>query len=205
MNGIFISFEGIDGCGKSTQAELLSSYLESNGEKVVLLREPGGTSVSEQIREILLNPQNDKMDSSTETILLAASRAQLTREVILPALENGTIVICDRYADSTLAYQGFGRGIDLEWLEKLNAFATAEKKPDITFLVDLSVEEALHRMQNKSFDRIEQVGFDFLQKVREGYLELADKFHERYYVLDGMEAIEEMNRIIINRIEEIRE
>ena len=116
MSGLFISFEGIDGCGKSTQADLLRSYLESKGEQVELLREPGGTALSEQIREILLNPNNEKMDPSTESILLSASRAQLTREIIIPALERGNVVICDRYADSTLAYQGYGRGINLEWL-----------------------------------------------------------------------------------------
>ena len=204
MSGLFISFEGIDGCGKSTQADLLRSYLESKGEKVELLREPGGTALSEQIREILLNPNNDKMDPSTELILLSASRAQLTREIIIPALERGNVVICDRYADSTLAYQGYGRGINLEWLEKLNAFATAGLKPDITLLVDLPVDEALNRMQSKSFDRIEMEGIEFLDKVRSGYLELTDRFSKRYFMIDGMETIEEMSKKIINKIEEIR-
>lgn len=204
MSGLFISFEGIDGCGKSTQADLLRSYLESKGEQVELLREPGGTALSEQIREILLNPNNDKMDPSTESILLSASRAQLTREIIIPALERGNIVICDRYADSTLAYQGYGRGINLEWLEKLNAFATAGLKPDITLLVDLPVDEALNRMQSKSFDRIEMEGIEFLDKVRSGYLELTDRFSKRYFMIDGMETIEEMSKKIINKIEEIR-
>ena len=204
MSGLFISFEGIDGCGKSTQADLLRSYLESKGEQVELLREPGGTALSEQIREILLNPNNDKMDPSTELILLSASRAQLTREIIIPALERGNVVICDRYADSTLAYQGYGRGINLEWLEKLNAFATAGLKPDITLLVDLPVDEALNRMQSKSFDRIEMEGIEFLNKVRSGYLELTDRFSKRYFMIDGMETIEEMSKKIINKIEEIR-
>ena len=204
MSGLFISFEGIDGCGKSTQADLLRSYLESKGEQVELLREPGGTALSEQIREILLNPNNYKMDPSTESILLSASRAQLTREIIIPALERGNVVICDRYADSTLAYQGYGRGINLEWLEKLNAFATAGLKPDITLLVDLPVDEALNRMQSKSFDRIEMEGIEFLDKVRSGYLELTDRFSKRYFMIDGMETIEEMSKKIINKIEEIR-
>ena len=204
MSGLFISFEGIDGCGKSTQADLLRSYLESKGEQVELLREPGGTALSEQIREILLNPNNDKMDPSTESILLSASRAQLTREIIIPALERGNVVICDRYADSTLAYQGYGRGINLEWLEKLNAFATAGLKPDITLLVDLPVDEALNRMQSKSFDRIEMEGIEFLNKVRSGYLELTDRFSKRYFMIDGMETIEEISKKIINKIEEIR-
>ena len=204
MSGLFISFEGIDGCGKSTQADLLRSYLESKGEQVELLREPGGTALSEQIREILLNPNNEKMDPSTESILLSASRAQLTREIIIPALERGNVVICDRYADSTLAYQGYGRGINLEWLEKLNAFATAGLKPDITLLVDLPVDEALNRMQSKSFDRIEMEGIEFLEKVRSGYLELTDRFSKRYFMIDGMETIEEMSKKIINKIEEIR-
>ena len=204
MSGLFISFEGIDGCGKSTQADLLRSYLESKGEQVERLREPGGTALSEQIREILLNPNNDKMDPSTESILLSASRAQLTREIIIPALERGNVVICDRYADSTLAYQGYGRGINLEWLEKLNAFATAGLKPDITLLVDLPVDEALNRMQSKSFDRIEMEGIEFLDKVRSGYLELTDRFSKRYFMIDGMETIEEMSKKIINKIEEIR-
>ena len=204
MSGLFISFEGIDGCGKSTQADLLRSYLESKGEQVELLREPGGTALSEQIREILLNPNNDKMDPSTESILLSASRAQLTREIIIPALERGNVVICDRYADSTLAYQGYGRGINLEWLEKLNEFATAGLKPDITLLVDLPVDEAFNRMQSKSFDRIEMEGIEFLEKVRSGYLELTDRFSKRYFMIDGMETIEEMSKKIINKIEEIR-
>lgn len=204
MSGLFISFEGIDGCGKSTQADLLRSHLESKGEQVELLREPGGTALSEQIREILLNPNNDKMDPSTESILLSACRAQLTREIIIPALERGNIVICDRYADSTLAYQGYGRGINLEWLEKLNAFATAGLKPDITLLVDLPVDEALNRMKSKSFDRIEMEGIEFLDKVRSGYLELTDRFSKRYFMIDGMETIEEMSKKIINKIEEIR-
>ena len=204
MSGLFISFEGIDGCGKSTQADLLRSYLESKGEQVELLREPGGTALSEQIREILLNPNNDKMDPTTESILLSACRAQLTREIIIPALERGNVVICDRYADSTLAYQGYGRGINLEWLEKLNAFATAGLKPDITLLVDLPVDEALNRMQSKSFDRIEMEGIEFLDKVRSGYLELTDRFSKRYFMIDGMETIEEMSKKIINKIEEIR-
>ena len=204
MSGLFISFEGIDGCGKSTQADLLRSYLESKGEQVELLREPGGTALSEQIREILLNPNNEKMDPSTESILLSASRAQLTREIIIPALERGNVVICDRYADSTLAYQGYGRGINLEWLEKLNAFATAGLKPDITLLVDLPVDEALNRMQSKSFDRIEMEGIEFLDKVRSGYFELTDRFSKRYFMIDGMETIEEMSKKIINKIEEIR-
>ena len=204
MSGLFISFEGIDGCGKSTQADLLRSYLESKGEQVELLREPGGTALSEQIREILLNPNNDKMDPSTESILLSACRAQLTREIIIPALERGNVVICDRYADSTLAYQGYGRGINLEWLEKLNEFATAGLKPDITLLVDLPVDEAFNRMQSKSFDRIEMEGIEFLDKVRSGYLELTDRFSKRYFMIDGMETIEEMSKKIINKIEEIR-
>ena len=204
MSGLFISFEGIDGCGKSTQADLLRSYLESKGEQVELLREPGGTALSEQIREILLNPNNEKMDPSTESILLSACRAQLTREIIIPALERGNVVICDRYADSTLAYQGYGRGINLEWLEKLNAFATAGLKPDITLLVDLPVDEAFNRMQSKSFDRIEMEGIEFLDKVRRGYLELTDRFSKRYFMIDGMETIEEMSKKIINKIEEIR-
>ena len=204
MSGLFISFEGIDGCGKSTQADLLRSYLESKGEQVELLREPGGTALSEQIREILLNPNNEKMDPSTESILLSASRAQLTREIIIPALERGNVVICDRYADSTLAYQGYGRGINLEWLEKLNEFATAGLKPDITLLVDLPVDEAFNRMQSKSFDRIEMEGIEFLEKVRSGYLELTDRFSKRYFMIDGMETIEEMSKKIINKIEEIR-
>jgi dTMP kinase len=204
MSGLFISFEGIDGCGKSTQADLLRSYLESKGEQVELLREPGGTALSEQIREILLNPNNEKMDPSTESILLSASRAQLTREIIIPALERGNVVICDRYADSTLAYQGYGRGINLEWLEKLNEFATAGLKPDITLLVDLPVDEAFNRMQSKSFDRIEMEGIEFLDKVRSGYLELTDRFSKRYFMIDGMETIEEMSKKIINKIEEIR-
>lgn len=201
MKGLLITFEGIDGCGKSTQAVLLKSHLTEQERDVLLVREPGGTDISEQIRSILLNPANKSMDPTTETILLSASRAQLTREVILPSLQKGTTVICDRFADSTLAYQGYGRGLPIEWLRTLNEFATAGRIPDLTFLVDIPVQTAMARLQAKSIDRLEEEGNEFLQRVRDGYLTLAEKSGGRYIVVDGTKPVDSIRKEIIAKLE----
>ena len=203
MIGTFITLEGIDGCGKSTQAELLRDVLEERGKDVTLVREPGGTPISEQIRAILLNPENRDMDATTETILMSASRAQLTRQVILPSLENGTDVICDRYADSTLAYQGYGRGLPLDWLEEMNEFATDGKVPDVTILVDIPVETAMSRLKGKTFDRMEEEGHRFLKRVRDGYLTVARKFVDRYIVVDGTKSVDSIHQEIIKKLEDV--
>ncbi|MCH8011111.1 MAG: dTMP kinase [Candidatus Marinimicrobia bacterium] len=203
MKGIFITFEGIDGCGKTTQAELLESRLKQERRNIVLVREPGGTVISEQIRSIILDKNHNEMDPITETILLAASRAQLTEEIIIPNVESGNIVISDRYTDSTLAYQGFGRGLDLTWLKNINKFATKDTDPDITILVDIPVEVAISRMKGKSFDRMEIEGNKFLRRVRKGYLHLAQDYSDRFIVVDGMKSIHEIQTQIWKSISRV--
>ena len=168
----FISFEGIDGCGKSTQARLLIERLIANDIKTCFVREPGGTSVSEEIRSVLLKNRGEAMSSRTEALLMTASRAQLTKDVIVPALEVGEWVIADRYMDSTLAYQGGGRGLDIEWLIRLNEFATYGCKPDLTLFIDVDPQDGKKRRHESAPDRIESAGISFQEKIRKQYIEL---------------------------------
>ena len=183
-NAKFITFEGIDGCGKSTQARLLLEHMNNSDMETILVREPGGTNISESIREILLHSGSTQMGDRTESLLMIASRAQLTQEVIVPNMDQGKFVIADRYSDSTLAYQGGGRNLDIEWLIKLNNYATFTLLPDITFFVDIRLEEALRRLDNNK-DRIEGEGIEFQTRVRKTYHELAERFNDRYVILDG--------------------
>jgi len=171
MKSKFITFEGSEGCGKSTQSEMLFRYLKSKGLKVVYLREPGGVKLSEKIREILLNPES-KISPEAETLLYMAARAQVVREIIKPALESGKIVICDRFLDSTIAYQGFGLGIDINMIKTIGKFATLGIKPDLTLFLDLPVKNGLKHRDNCK-DRIEQRSFKYHEEVRKGYLNLA--------------------------------
>lgn len=196
----FITFEGIDGCGKSTQAKLLLEKLNEEGCKSILVREPGGTRISEAVREILLTKGMDELQNRTEALLMTASRAQLTDEVILPNLHKGNWVIADRYTDSTLAYQGGGRELNLDWLIKLNSFATNELNPDMTVIVDIVPEEGQRRRASDNPDRIEKSGMDFQQNVRKMYLEIAKRFPDRIFVTDGHETIENIHRKIWNEI-----
>ena len=180
----FISFEGIDGSGKSTQATLFLDRLIQLGKEGILVREPGGTPISEAIRHVLLTKGNRQMVARTEALLMTASRSQLTKEVILPNLEQNRWVIADRYADSTLAYQGGGRELNLDWLQDLNKFATYNLEPNITFVIDILPKEALGR-RGQTEDRIEVEGIAFQKKVRQTYLELAQQYSDRIIVLDG--------------------
>ena len=198
--GLFITFEGIDGCGKSTQARGLERRLEEEGNAPLLLREPGGTPISEDIRKVLLNPDNSSMAPENEALLLAASRSQLLKEVIIPRLEKGTIVLCDRYIDSTLAYQGFGRDLPQKWLRQINRLAFELAIPDKTFLFDLPVAVALSRLGNRQRDRIEATGVDFLEKVRNGFLTLAEQESDRYIILDGQNQSEELEKDISSQV-----
>ncbi|MBO7425363.1 MAG: dTMP kinase [Clostridiales bacterium] len=184
--GLFITFEGIDGCGKSTQFQMLKEYLESKGVNFLVVREPGGTVIGEKIREILLNKKNDSMRPLTELLLFEAARAQITEEVIRPALEKGTCVLCDRFFDSTYAYQGYARKLGAEKVLMLNDLATAGLEPDITFLIDIPVSVALERrgIRGEADDRMEALGTAFQEDVRKGYLEAAEKF-SRIKVIDG--------------------
>lgn len=202
---LFISFEGIDGCGKSTQVKMLMNRFEFDGIDSLLVREPGGTQISEEIREVLLKNRNENMAERTEALLMTASRAQLTHDVIIPSLDSGLIVIADRFKDSTLAYQGGGRGLDINYLLQLNDFATFELDPDITFFIDVTADEGHRRLNSKNPDRIEGAGKIFQEKVREQYLKLARIYSDRFIVLDGKKTPEEIHQIIWLEINNIQE
>jgi dTMP kinase len=194
MKGIFITFEGIDGCGKSTQCEMLKDYLTEYGKEFIFVREPGGTEIGERIREILLDKKNTQMTARTELLLFEAARAQITDEVIKPALEDGKIVICDRFFDSSSAYQGMARGMGMDFVANLNMAATGGLKPDVTFFFDISAEEALVRRgkRGEASDRIELAGLKFQEDVRQGYLELAASSGGRIVTIDARLGIDEI-------------
>jgi len=172
MKGKFITFEGSEGSGKSTQSKLLYRYLKRKGFKVICLREPGGTKVSEKIRKILLDAKNDSITPMSEMLLYMAARAQLVSEIIKPALKNGRIVVCDRFLDSTIAYQGYGLGIDIQLIKCLGEYATSGIKPDLTIFLELPLKRGLsHRQQAK--DRIEKRSLAYHSRVLKGYFKLA--------------------------------
>jgi len=201
MKNKFITFEGSEGCGKSTQSEMLFSYLKSKGVKAVYLREPGGVKLSEDIRRILLDPES-RVSAEAETLLYMASRAQLVEEVIKPALKSGETVVCDRFLDSTIAYQGFGLGIDIGFIKLLGNFATGGIKPDLTIFLDLPVEKGLKHRDNRK-DRIEQRPVSYHEKVRRGYLKLAEEEPARIRVvkvLEDKDATQEEIREIVNAL-----
>lgn len=202
---MFITFEGIDFCGKSTQVELLKNYFERKGKSVKVIREPGGTEISEKIRDILLDKKNNKMFMETELLLFSASRAQLVREKIVPFIQEGSVVISDRFHDSSTAYQGFGRGLPIEAVLNVHKLAIGDTIPDITFIIDIPVSVAVKRKAEKThqeLDRIEVSSNDFFEKVRNGYLNLA-KNEKRFRIIDGTKSIEEIHKLIINYIEEL--
>lgn len=202
MQGIFITIEGPDGAGKSTQAARLADYLQKQGHKVLLTREPGGTSLGEQIRTILLNPENEELDFKTEVLLYAACRAQLLKEVIIPALKEGKIVISDRFVDSSIAYQGYGRDLNLPLVTDVNRLIVGEFMPDLTILLDLPVEAGLQRIidKEKAMDRLEQEDISFHQKVRKGFKELALK-EKRIKVVSGDQSQELVFSEILNAVQ----
>jgi dTMP kinase len=200
---MFITFEGIEKSGKTTQSNILLKRLEAEDFKVILLREPGGTQISEKIRNILLDPVNTEMFQSTEFLLYSASRAQLVNQVILPAVRNNVIVICDRFYDSSTAYQGFGRGIDLSIIELINGFA-AGIKPDISFFIDVDVVESKHRQSNQSIseDRLEKSDSFFFNNVRKGFFSIAEKEPMRMKILDGKLSIDVLANQIWDTVSE---
>ena len=200
---IFISFEGIDGCGKSTQVELLIKKLNSLKIRSLLVREPGGSEIAENIRSILLDKSKRVMSNETEALLMTASRAQLTREVIIPKLNEGFVVVADRFQDSTIAYQGGGRGLDISFLEMLNLFATNHLIPNITFYIDISAKEGLKRTISNEFDRIENAGEAFQVRVRNEYLNLIKKEPQRVFLVDGTKTVTEIHEEIWSKIEKI--
>jgi len=197
---MFITFEGIDLSGKSTQARLLHDYLRRNKKKTVLVREPGGTVISEKIRKILLDKENHNMKYLAEFLLFSASRHQLVQEVIVPHLKKGYIVICDRYYDSSTAYQGYGGQLDLSMVNKINKFSTDDLVPDKSFLINISYNESIKRKSKikKVQDRIEQKKVAYYNKVVKGYLEIAAKNRRRYRVLDGKKSINKLHKEILS-------
>lgn len=199
---MFITFEGLDFCGKSTQVQLLEKLLIEKGNQVKVIREPGGTSISEKIRNVLLDKKNKEMLIETELILFAASRAQLVGEVILPLLDANAYVISDRFHDSSIAYQAFGRGIKLEFVDELQKFVIGRAVPELTFFIDIPIEEVVRRkslVKQIELDRIERSKMDFYEKVRDGYLYLASR-EKRFRKIDGKLSIDEIHKIIIDEI-----
>lgn len=198
--GFLISFEGSEGSGKSTQISRIADRFEDAGYDVVVTREPGGTAIGEEIRHILMHAvEGERMTPETELLLFAASRAQLVREVILPAVEAGKIVLCDRFMDSTTVYQGVARNIQSEPVHLINTFAVGHMVPDVTVVIDLNAEVGLDRVRHRANDlpdRMEKENIQFYQKVRNGYLMLAKAMPERFIVVDGELSREELEETI---------
>lgn len=197
--GLFITFEGGDGCGKTTQIKLLDEYLQSKGYKTLLTREPGSRGLGVKLREILLNYEGE-VSPNCESFLFLADRAQHVDCIIKPALANETIVLCDRHIDSTVAYQGYGRGLDLEQIYSLNKIATSGLKPDLTIVLDVDVETSQKRV-GADKDRMESAGIDFFERVRKGFLEIAKQEPERVKVLDSTQSINEIHAQILELIQ----
>lgn len=202
--GLFITFEGGEGCGKSTQARRLVDYLKQAGEKVVLTREPGGTRIGDQVREILLCPQNHRMEPVTELLLFGAARHQHTEEVIKPNLEKGIHVVCDRYADSSEVYQGYAHGLHSEIPQLINVLAIGCLRPDRTFLLDIGVKEGLKRkMSQGEWNRLDQMDLDFHCRLQEGYRQLAADNPRRIKMINAEGGIDEVWQEIRNSVDEL--
>ena len=196
--GLFITFEGGDGCGKTTQINLLDEYLRNKGFKTLLTREPGSKGLGIKLREILLN-YDGEVSPVAESFLFLADRAQHVDCIIKPALEAGVIVLCDRHTDSTVAYQGYGRGLDLEQIHRLNKIATSGLKPDLTIVLDVDVETSQQRVGAEK-DRMESAGIEFFERVRNGFLEIAKQEPERVKVVDSTQSIEEIHKQILELV-----
>jgi dTMP kinase len=201
----FITFEGIEGSGKTTQIRLLMDWFKQRTHRALLTREPGGTSIGEQVRAVLLNPINTEMTPEAEILLFSAARAQIVREVIRPRLDEGWIVICDRFADSTLAYQGYGHGLPLDDLLRITEFATGGLWPDLTIYLDLDVETGLRRKAAtpEEWNRMEAKEVGFHKRVRQGYLALAAQNPDRWLVLDADQPVETIQEQILERVRSV--
>lgn len=203
-SGRFITFEGIDGSGKSTQIAMLEQALHRANIPVKTLREPGGTKIGEAIRRVILDPQHAAMHLETELLLFAAARAQLVREVIRPSLKAGIWILCDRFADSSVAYQGYGRGLDINMIEAINDMATKQHRPDKTILLDIPVKLALDRRQARGTgsDRIDQENLDFMRRTRDGYRQMAKKEPDRFILVDAERPKDPLAQKIYSEIRE---
>ena len=210
MRGLFITFEGIEGSGKTTQISMLSDHLSARGRSVQLTREPGGTLIGDQVRKILLDPANAALDPRAELLLYAAGRAQHLADLIQPALEAGTIVLCDRFSDATLAYQGYGRGLDLDLIGNLDRLVTGGMRPGLTVLLDIDASAGLARARGRNSRqgleaeaRFENERLPFHQRVRRGYLELAKQEPGRFRVVDASPQPEEIQREVRRIVDQL--
>lgn len=201
MAGIFITLEGPDGSGKTTIANRIVKTLEEKGFSCVHTREPGGIDIAEQIRNVILDPKNTSMDPRTEALLYAASRRQHLVEKVFPALKENKIVICERFLDSSLAYQGFGRNLGFDEVLKINEFAIEDCFPDLTIYLDINEEEGLKRIGDRAFkDRLDQESIDFHHRVKQGYDEVLKRFKDRIVIVDAANSIEEVTNECVNII-----
>ena len=196
---LFITFEGADGCGKTTQIELLNKYLQENGFQTLVTRDPGAKGLGVKLREILLN-YNGEVSPNCESFLFLADRAQHVDCVIKPALNDGVIVLCDRHTDSTVAYQGYGRKLDIEQIKKLNEIAVNGLKPDLTIVFDIDIETSMQRV-GKTKDRMESAGMDFFNRVRNGYLAIANEEPNRVKVINSADTIEDIHNQVVKLVE----
>lgn len=209
MRGKFITFEGIDGCGKTTQLRLLGQYLSDRNVPFILTREPGGTDLGKAIRDVLLNIRHGYVEPMAELLLYAADRAQHVRQTVVPALEAGKLVLSDRYADATVAYQGYGRGFDLKLIAELNQLATGGLWPDMTLLFELEVKAGLQRVHyrgdvpnsdQEQADRLDREPLEFHERVRQGYLELAASEPERFHFIPASGSVAEVHNLVIEAV-----
>lgn len=198
---LFITFEGADGCGKTTQIELVNKYLQEKGYKTLVTREPGAKGLGEKLREILLNYEGE-VSPNCESFLFLADRAQHVDCIIKPALKNNTIVLCDRHTDSTIAYQGYGRQLNIQEIKKLNDIAVNGLKPDLTIIFDIDVETSMQRV-GKTKDRMESAGMEFFNRVRNGYLEIAKDEPNRVKVINSADTIENIHTKVVELVEEV--
>lgn len=205
MRGYFITFEGPDGAGKSTQIQLLNDYLKAEGWDTVLTREPGGTPIGEKIRSIILDVENREMNPIAEMLLYAAARAQHVSQLIKPALAKGKIVLCDRFVDSSIAYQGFGRELGVDMVEGVNHFALQGIVPDLTILFAIDPEKGLERgrTRHRGMDRLEKEQMDFHKKVYEGFISLSHKYPQRIRIIDANLEIEKIHESVVSEIQRL--
>ncbi len=199
--GLFITFEGADGCGKTTQLNKLAQYLKDKGYDVVITREPGAKGLGEKVREILLNYDGEVSDRC-ESFLFLADRAQHIDMLVNPAIEAGKIVLCDRHTDSSVAYQGYGRGLSIERINMLNKLAVNNRYPDLTIVFDVDIETSMARIGDEK-DRMESAGIEFFNRVRMGYLEIAKQESDRVKIVDSKKSIAEIHTEVINLVENI--